>query len=77
MDPHPQIPWDRGARPAPDEVLAVRAERTALVRAEIEGPTDQRLGERTEPVEGPGWPPARAANHRLTCGNTWPFRELE
>ncbi|PVG84190.1 hypothetical protein DDE18_00670 [Nocardioides gansuensis] len=59
-DPHPEMPWDREARPTLDEVLAVRAERMATVRRVVADLTDERLGERTTPVEGPSWPPADA-----------------
>lgn len=59
-DPHPEMPWDREAQPTLDEVLAVRAERRATVRRVLADLTDERLGERTTPVEGPSWPPADA-----------------
>lgn len=59
-DPHPQVPWDRDARPSLDEVLELRAERMATVRRVLDGLTGERLDARTEPVDGPGWPPADA-----------------
>jgi len=37
------IPWDRGARPRLDEVLALRADRQATVRRVLEELTDERL----------------------------------
>ena len=48
--------------PAPslDEVLALRADRQATVRQVLADLTDERLAEMTEPVEGPGWPPAQS-----------------
>ena len=46
-------------------VLALRRDRLAAVRQVIEGLTDESLAGQTEPVEGPGWPPARH----------WPVRE--
>jgi hypothetical protein len=61
----PGVPRDRAARPSLDVVLALRRDRMATVRQVIEGLTDESLAGRTEPVEGPGWPPARE----------WPVRE--
>lgn len=57
-DPHPDVPWDRDARPPLEEVLALRAERRATVRRVLDGLTEEQLASHTEPVEGPGWPPA-------------------
>lgn len=51
------LPWDRTARPSLDEVLAIRADRMAGVRALMADLTDERLDEHTTPVEAPGWPP--------------------
>jgi uncharacterized damage-inducible protein DinB len=45
-------------RPTLDEVLALRADRQATVRRVLADLTDQRLAERTDPVDGEGWPPA-------------------
>lgn len=59
-DPDPRVPRDRDARPSLDEVLALRAERMATVRRVIDGLTDETLGAMTEPVDGPGYPPANA-----------------
>jgi uncharacterized damage-inducible protein DinB len=53
----PGTPRDRAARPSLDEVLALRSDRMATVRTLIDGLTDESLAARTEPVEGPGWPP--------------------
>jgi hypothetical protein len=61
----PGVPRDREARPSLDAVLALRRDRMATVRQVIEGLTDESLAGQTEPVEGPGWPPARH----------WPVRE--
>ncbi|GAA2900384.1 DinB family protein [Pseudonocardia halophobica] len=58
MEPDPGVPWDRAARPDLDEVLALRADRRATVRRVIEGLTEEALAGRTEPVDGPGYPPA-------------------
>ncbi|MBT0771500.1 DinB family protein [Kineosporia sp. J2-2] len=58
MDPDPDVPWDRAARPGLDEVLALRAQRAATVRRVLDGLTPDRLAAHTEPVDGPGYPPA-------------------
>lgn len=60
MEPHPEVPWDRAARPSLDEVLALRADRQAVVRRVVDELTDEQLRGRTTPVEGPSWPPADA-----------------
>lgn len=60
MTPHPEVPWDRDARPSLDEVLELRADRQAAVRRVLDGLTDEQLASHTTPVEGPAWPPARA-----------------
>jgi hypothetical protein len=65
MSDTPGVPRDRAARPSLDVVLALRQDRVATVRQVIEGLTDESLAGQTEPVEGPGWPPARH----------WPVRE--
>jgi hypothetical protein len=57
MPPAPGVPWDRAARPDLDTVLELRRDRMAGVRAFLGELTDDQLGHRTEPVEGPGWPP--------------------
>jgi hypothetical protein len=49
------IPWDREARPSLDEVLAVRAERQAMVRKVVESLTDDQLTAEVSRPE-PGWP---------------------
>ena len=49
------IPWDRGARPRLDEVLALRADRQATVRRVLEELTDERLAATFTRTE-PGWP---------------------
>jgi hypothetical protein len=60
MPDTPGTPRDREARPTLDEVLALRRDRMATVRTVIDGLTDESLAARTEPVEGPGWPPPRS-----------------
>lgn len=59
MDDTPGIPRDRAARPSLDEVLALRADRMATVRAYVDDLTDEALAAGTTPVEGPGWPEPR------------------
>ena len=49
------IPWDREARPALDEVLAVRRERQAMVRHVMESLTDEQLASQVRRTE-PGYP---------------------
>jgi hypothetical protein len=60
MTPHPEVPWDRDARPDLDEVLELRADRQAAVRRVVDELTDEQLAGHTTPVEGPAWPPAHA-----------------
>jgi uncharacterized damage-inducible protein DinB len=60
MDDTPGVPRDRGARPSLDTVLQLRRDRMSTVRQVIDGLTDASLDSGTEPVEGPGWPPARS-----------------
>ncbi len=83
------VPWDREARPSLDEVLAVRAERQALVRRTIEELTDERLAE-TVSMGEPGWPAyadvpvqvcletvvnTRSGSTATTPSGTWPLAE--
>jgi hypothetical protein len=50
-------------------VLELRRDRMSTVRDVIGGLTDASLDGRTEPVEGPGWPPPRSFGVRecLLC----------
>ena len=57
MEPDPEVPWDRTARPGLDEILALRADRARTVRAVLAGLTPEQLAARTQPVDGPGYPP--------------------
>lgn len=57
MPDSPGVPCDRAARPSLDEVLALRADRTAGVRALLSDLTGESLNATTEPVDAPGWPP--------------------
>lgn len=52
----PPVPRDRAARPSLDDVLALRAERVAIVRSVLADLTNERLTEHTTPVAGPGYP---------------------
>jgi len=52
----PPVPRDRSARPSLDEVLALRSDRAATVRALLADLTDEQLTEHTTPVPGPGYP---------------------
>jgi hypothetical protein len=52
----PPIPRDRDVQPSLDEVLALRADRMAKVRALFADLTDERLTEMTVPVTEPGYP---------------------
>ncbi|MGD0607625.1 MAG: DinB family protein [Streptosporangiaceae bacterium] len=56
MPGKPGVPRDRGVRPSLDEVLALRADRMAIVRRVLADLTDERLAGRTEPVLEPGYP---------------------
>ncbi|MBL7257186.1 DinB family protein [Paractinoplanes lichenicola] len=60
MPDTPGVPRDRSARPSLDEALALRLDRMATVRRVVDDLTDESLAADTVPVEGPGWPPARA-----------------
>ncbi len=60
MTPHPEVPWDRDARPDLDEALALRADRQAAVGRVLADLTDEQLAGETTPVDGPSWPPPRA-----------------
>lgn len=51
------FPRDREARPSLDEVLALRAEAQASVRAVVDGLIDEQLDVVPPRVEAPGWPP--------------------
>jgi hypothetical protein len=51
------VPNDRSARPPLDEVLALRRDRMATVRALVDGITAEGLDRRVDPIHAPGWPP--------------------
>ena len=75
----PLVPHDPDARPALDEVLAVRADRMATVAQLLDALTDTRLEEMTEPVLEPGYPEARPYLVRRCLGavvnEEWLHRE--
>ncbi len=75
----PAVPHNRDARPSLDEVLAARAERTAIVARMLEELTDQRLEEMTEPVLEPGYPESKSFPVRRCLGavvqEEWLHRE--
>jgi uncharacterized damage-inducible protein DinB len=60
MKPVDGVPHDRDARPSLDEALALRHDAMALVRRVVDELTDERLGETSDPLVGPGWPPEGA-----------------
>ena len=64
-----EIPRDRQARPSLDEVLALRRDLT-----------DASLAARTEPVEGPGWPPPESFQVRecllIVLNEEWHHRQF-
>jgi uncharacterized damage-inducible protein DinB len=60
MPDTPGVPRDREVRPSLDEVLELRRDRWARVRAVLDGLTDESLDRETEPVDAPGWPPPRS-----------------
>lgn len=57
MPDKPGIPRDREVRPDLDTVLALRAERRAMVGAVIAGLTEERLASTVVPPAGDSWPP--------------------
>jgi hypothetical protein len=59
MPDMPGVPRNREVRPSLDEVLELRGDRWARVRAVLDRLTDESLTRETEPVEAPGWPPPR------------------
>jgi hypothetical protein len=56
MPDEPSVPRDRDARPTLEEVLALRADRTAVVRGVLAHLTDEQLAGSTTPVTEPGYP---------------------
>ena len=54
------VPRDRDARPSLDEVLAIRADRMAMVARVLADLTDEQLAGSTTPVDAAGWPPAES-----------------
>lgn len=62
------VPNDVEARPSLDEVLALRADRMAIVRQVIENLTDEALAGSTEPVEPIGYPESESFPVRRCLG---------
>jgi uncharacterized damage-inducible protein DinB len=60
MPDTPGVPRDRDLRPSLDEVLALRRDRVAGVRAVLDSLTHESLAGRTEPLDAPGWPGRRS-----------------
>jgi len=60
MPDTPGVPRDRGVRPSLDEVLVLRRDRYAGVRALLDSLTEESLSGMTTPVPGPGWPPSES-----------------
>jgi hypothetical protein len=60
MPDTPGVPRDREARPELDEVLELRRDRMSTVRQVVDGLTEERLDDVTEPVDAPGWPEPRS-----------------
>jgi len=54
------VPNDLDARPSLDEVLALHADRLAVVREQIAALTDEQLAGMTEPNTAPGYPEPEA-----------------
>lgn len=78
MPDTPGIPRDRDVRPSLDEVLELRRDRMGTVREFVDGLTDESLAAQTEPVEAPGWPPARGFSVleclRIILNEEWEHR---
>jgi hypothetical protein len=60
MPDTPGVPRDRDARPSLAEVLELRRDRMSGVRRFLQDLTVESLAAQTEPVAGPGWPPAES-----------------
>jgi uncharacterized damage-inducible protein DinB len=56
MPDDPSVPRDRSVQPSLDDVLVLRADRSATVRQVLSELTDERLAGVTEPVTEPGYP---------------------
>ncbi len=58
MPDEPGVPRDLDARPTLHEVLALRADRAAVVHDVLAGLTDAVLAGTTDPIPPPGYPEA-------------------
>ena len=75
----PEVPQDRAARPSLDEVLALRADRWAMVQRLLDEMTDERLASEVVCPDAPGWPPAGHAFEvgeclRIVVNEEWHHR---
>ena len=68
MEPVDGVPADHAARPGLDEILAVRADRMAVVRRVLRDLTDEQLAGMTEPVLTPGYPASESFAVRRCLG---------
>jgi hypothetical protein len=57
-------------------VLELRRDRMATVRTVIDGLTEESLASRTEPVEGPGWPPPVREVLLVVLDEEWHHRKF-
>ena len=67
MDDTPGVPRDRDARPSLEDVLALRADRRAMVEDYLAELTDETLAGSVVVTDGPGWPPAGEELPVLEC----------
>ncbi len=71
------IPWDREARPSLQEVLALRSERQAIVRAVMGNLTEEQLASEVTRTE-PGWPQIEGFSFkqclRIVLNEEWEHR---
>jgi hypothetical protein len=68
MEDQPSVPRDPAAQPSLEEVLALRADRMAKVRAVLADLTDEQLAGTTEPVTEPGYPASESFAVRRCLG---------
>jgi hypothetical protein len=70
MEDSPGIPRDRAVRPSLDEVLALRADRQALVHRALDQVGDTHLDDVCTIPEGSAWPPPGEQLPVRECFNT-------
>lgn len=80
MEDTPGVPRDREVRPTLDDAMVLRRDRIATVRSFVDGLTDDALAAQTDPVDGPGWPPARSFEVRecllVVLNEEWLHRQF-